>query len=89
MDGATGVLQLPLQAPLSRSLPYSRNQLRYDLPKLKGHGLLHREGSSYAYPLTINGVQVALLFSFFHKRLCGTAATRFAAARQHPVNSHA
>jgi hypothetical protein len=50
------------------------NQLRYDLRKLKGHGLLERDGARYAYQLTSKGVQVALLFLFFHKRLCGPLA---------------
>ena len=50
------------------------DQLRYDLHKLKGHGLLQRDGSRYAYHLTPKGVQVALLFLFFHKRLCGPLA---------------
>jgi hypothetical protein len=31
-------------------------------------------GSGYAYRLTAKGVQVALLFLFFHKRLCGPLA---------------
>jgi hypothetical protein len=53
---------------------YGLNQLRYDLRKLKGHGLLERDGSRYAYRLTRKGVQVALLFLFFHKRLCGPLA---------------
>ena len=53
---------------------YGLNQLRYDLRKLKGHGLLQRDGSRYAYRLTPKGVQVALLFLFFHKRPCGPLA---------------
>jgi hypothetical protein len=53
---------------------YGLNQLRYDLRKLKGHGLLQRDGTRYAYRLTAKGVQVALLFLFFHKRLCGPLA---------------
>jgi hypothetical protein len=53
---------------------YGLNQLRYDLRKLKGHGLLERDGARYAYLLTAKGVQVALLFLFFHKRLCGPLA---------------
>ena len=53
---------------------YGLNQLRYDLRKLKGHGLLQRDGRRYAYRLTTKGVQVALLFLFFHKRLCGPLA---------------
>jgi hypothetical protein len=53
---------------------YGLTQLRYDLRKLKGHGLLEREGSRYAYRLTAKGLSVALLFLFFHKRLCGPLA---------------
>jgi hypothetical protein len=53
---------------------YGLNQLRYDLRKLKGHGLLERDGRRYAYRLSTKGVQVALLFLFFHKHLCGPLA---------------
>src|SRR5438876_1731824 len=53
---------------------YGLNQLRYDLRKLKGHGLLERDGRRYAYRLSTKGLQVALLFLFFHKRLCGPIA---------------
>ena len=55
-------------------MSYGLNQLRYDLRKLKGHGLLERDGSRYAYRLSSKGIQVALLFLFFHKRLCGPLA---------------
>ena len=65
---------------------YGLNQLRYDLRKLKGHGLLQRDGSRYAYRLTPKGVQVALLFLFFHKRLCGPPAnSRF---HHRPATAH-
>jgi hypothetical protein len=53
---------------------YGLNQLRYDLGKLKGHGLVERDGRRYAYRLSAKGLQVALLFLFFHKRLCGPLA---------------
>jgi hypothetical protein len=53
---------------------YRLNQLSYDLRKLKGHALLERDGSRYAYRLTTKGVEVAMLFLFFHKRLCGPLA---------------
>ncbi len=53
---------------------YGLNQLRYDIRRLKGHGLLQRDGKRYAYRLTTKGVDVALLFLFFHKRLCGPLA---------------
>ena len=56
-----------------RSLPFL-SQLRYDLRKLKGHALLERDGSRYAYRLTAKGLEVGLLFLFFHKRLCGPLA---------------
>lgn len=53
---------------------YGLNQLRYDLRKMKAHGLLERDGCRYAYRLTTKGIQVALLFLLFHKRLCGPLA---------------
>jgi hypothetical protein len=53
---------------------YGLNQLRYDLRKLKGHGVVERDGRRYAYRLTTKGIEVALLFLFFHKRLCGPLA---------------
>ena len=46
---------------------YGLNQLRYDLRKLKGHGLIERDGSRYAYRLSQKGIHLALLFLFFHK----------------------
>ena len=53
---------------------YGINQLRYDLRKLKAHGLVQRDGRRYAYLLSGKGIQVALLFLFFHKKLCGPLA---------------
>jgi hypothetical protein len=53
---------------------YTINQLRYDLRKLKAHGLLTRDGKRYAYRLTEKGAKVALLFVLFHKQLCGPLA---------------
>jgi hypothetical protein len=64
---------------------YGLNQLRYDLRKLKGHGLLERDGRRYAYRLTAKGVQVALLFLFFHKRLCGPLANSRFHHQSHPA----
>lgn len=53
---------------------YPFNSLRYDLRKLKGHGLLEREAGRYAYRLTGKGQRVAALFLLFHQRLCGPVA---------------
>lgn len=53
---------------------YTLTQLRYDIRKMKAHGLLERDGRRYAYRLTPKGVRVALMFVLFHKRLCGPLA---------------
>jgi hypothetical protein len=71
---AKHIHQVILQSFRLSEKPYGLNQLRYDLRKLKGHGLIERDGSRYAYRLTSKGFQVALLFLFFHKRLCGPLA---------------
>jgi hypothetical protein len=49
-------------------------QLRYDLRKMKAHGLLERIGRGYRYRLTDKGVKAALMFILFHKRVCGPLA---------------
>jgi hypothetical protein len=53
---------------------YGLNSLRYDLRKLKGHGLLNREPQRYAYRLSSKGQRVPLLFLLFHRRLFGPLA---------------
>jgi hypothetical protein len=53
---------------------YSLTQLRYDMRKLRAHGLLQREGRSYSYRLTEKGIKVAAMFVLFHKRVCGPLA---------------
>ena len=53
---------------------YSVTQLRYDLRKMKGHGLLERDGQRYCYRLTEKGKRVAAMFVLFHKRICGPLA---------------
>jgi hypothetical protein len=53
---------------------YGLNQLRYDLRKIKAHGLIERDGKRYAYRLTSKGTKVALTFVLFHQRLCGPLA---------------
>jgi hypothetical protein len=40
---------------------YTLTQLRYDLRKLKAHGLLERDGKRYRYRLTAKGIRVALM----------------------------
>ncbi len=53
---------------------YTITQLRYDLRKMKAHGLLQRIGRGYRYRLTDKGVKVTLMFILFHKRVCGPLA---------------
>jgi len=53
---------------------YSLTQLRYDLRKLKAHGLLERIGRRYAYRLSQKGIRTAAMFILFHKRVCGPLA---------------
>jgi hypothetical protein len=50
---------------------YSLTQLRYDLRKMKAHGLLERNGKRYLYRLTDKGIKAALMFVLFHSRVCG------------------
>jgi hypothetical protein len=63
---------------------YSRTQLRYDLRKLKAHQLIQRQG--YSYRLTKKGIKVALMFTLFHKRVCGPLAYSLFRHRPHPID---
>ena len=53
---------------------YTLSQLRYDLRKLRAHGLLERDGRRYAYRLTTAGQKAALLMTLFRKRIYGPIA---------------
>jgi hypothetical protein len=53
---------------------YTLNQLRYDIRKLKAHGIVERVGKSYRYRLTEFGKKVCLCFVLFHKKLHGPIA---------------
>jgi hypothetical protein len=53
---------------------YSLTQLRYDLRKMKAHGLLQRIDQGYRYRLTEKGGRVSAMFVLFHKRICGPLA---------------
>src|SRR3954468_10006385 len=63
---------------------YTLTQLRYDLRKLKAHGLIERDGKRYAYRLTPKGNKTALLFVLFHKRVCGPLANSLFNSLPHP-----
>jgi hypothetical protein len=53
---------------------YTLTQLRYDLCKMKAHGLLERIGRAYCYRLSDKGTKAALMFILFHHRVCGPPA---------------
>jgi hypothetical protein len=53
---------------------YTLTQLRYDLRKMKAHGLLERIARSYRCRLSDKGSKAALMFTLFHKRVCGPLA---------------
>jgi hypothetical protein len=53
---------------------YTLTQLRYDVRKMKAHGLLERDGRRYCYRLTEKGIKVALMMTLFHTRVCGPLA---------------
>jgi hypothetical protein len=53
---------------------YTLTQLRYDLRKMKAHGLLERIGRTYRCRLSDKGSKAALMFILFHKRVCGPLA---------------
>lgn len=53
---------------------YTLTQLRYDIRKMKAHGLLERDGKHYRYRLTEKGCKVTTMFVLFHKRVCGPLA---------------
>ena len=57
-----------------QSHTYTLTQLRYDLRKMKAHGLIQRDPQHYCYRLTEKGIKVSLLFLLFHKRICGPIA---------------
>src|SRR5262249_30188124 len=57
------------------SQAYSLTPLRYDLRKMKAHGLLERPGRPYCYRLTPKSIRVAALFILVPKRVCGPLAT--------------
>jgi hypothetical protein len=70
----TDIHQAILAAFALKAPDYTLTQLRYDIRKLKNHGLLERDGKLYAYRLTPKGNKSALLFVLFHKRVCGPLA---------------
>ena len=71
---ATQIHEAILSAFGLKAENYTLTQLRYDIRKMKAHGLIERDGKHYAYRLTSKGNKTALLFVLFHKCVCGPLA---------------
>ncbi len=54
---------------------YRLSQLRYDLGKLRAHGLVERRGTSRRYRLTTQGLKLGVLLVKLRTRLLGPLAT--------------
>ena len=63
---------------------YSISQLRYDLRKLKAHGIIERINGSYGYRLTDYGRKVCLTFIIFSERIFGPIANGLFHFRPNP-----
>jgi hypothetical protein len=50
---------------------YSRNQVIYDIRKLRAHGLVEKIGRSNRYRLTAYGIKAALAFTLMRKKIYG------------------
>lgn len=55
-----------------REEDYSRNQVIYDIRKLRAHGIVEKIHKTNTYRLTSYGVKMALAFTLMRKRLYGT-----------------
>jgi hypothetical protein len=63
---------------------YTLTQLRYDVRKLRLHGLIERVPKSYAYRFTDKGAKLSILLVQLRKRLYGPLAFGLFRRRPHP-----
>jgi len=66
---------------------YTLHQLRYDLRKLRVHGLIERIPHIYFYRFSSAGLQQALLLVQFHRRIYGPLASGLLYHRPNPQHS--
>ena len=95
LQGAAGQLkrwttallrQTVLDQSRLQSNDYTLNQVRYDLRKLRLHGLIERIPHTHAYRFTQKGYKLALLLVQLRKRIYGPVA--FALLRHRPAHLH-
>ncbi len=67
---------------------YRLSQLRYDLGKLRAHGLVERIGTSRRYRLTERGLKLGVLLVKLRTRLLGPLASLVTADRPRPLSHH-
>jgi hypothetical protein len=63
-----------LRAYELKKTDYSINQLRYDLRKLRKHGIIERVAGSHCYRLTEKGMRVGILFVQIRRQVYGPLA---------------
>src|SRR6185503_12226180 len=66
---------------------YRLTQLRYDLGKLRAHGLVERIGRTRRYRLTARGLKLGVLLVKLRTRLLGPLATLAAAPTPQPTTN--
>ncbi len=95
LQGASGHLKRWTTAQLRQTVleqcslkekDYTLNQVRYDLRKIRLHGLIERIPHSYAYRFTQRGQKLALLLIQLRKRIYGPIA--FGTLHHRPNKDH-
>ena len=95
LQGASGNLKRWTTAELRRAVldqctlkdkDYTLNQIRYDLRKLRLHGLIERIPHTHAYRFTQKGQKLALLLIQLRHRIYGPIA--FSTLRHRPSKAH-
>ena len=66
---------------------YTLNQIRYDLRKLKTHGIIERAVKTYSYCLTEQGQRTALLLTLFARRVYGLICGSVIQHRPDPLHA--
>jgi len=67
---------------------YRLGQLRYDLGKLRAHGLVERIGASRRYRLTVPGLKLGVLLVKLRTRLLGPLVSLAAVDQPRPASRH-
>jgi hypothetical protein len=80
MDGRAVAPEVAARFELAPAA-YQLGALRYDIRKLKAHGLIQRVRQSYRWRLTVKGQKAAVLLLLLRKRVYGPLADSSFGAR--------